>query len=265
MFKSNIKIVSFSKYDLSIFVKKLFLGIRYYKNSTLLYTSTEAAVGPLYVDTSFNTTASQLNEVYLFSTGEYELSAPFVVNTAGTVPLIGINPVTDDDIIDNTEDNASVYVTGTASNVIDGAVVTLSANGNTYTGNINQGAWTLSLPASDVQSLLATTTLIAQTLVDGNSITASRTVTHDVTLPAILLTSNNITDPSAIIPVSILFREAVTDLEISDFVVQGGSLTNLTTSNGGQVGPTYTNRLPPQVPVPPPIPASLVFSESKAL
>ena len=72
-------------------------------------------------------------------------------------------------------------------------------------------------------------------MVGGNTYTANRTVTRDITLPAINFIggATSFTDVSVTTQVAILFREAVTDLELEDFFVEAGSLSNLSSSDGG--------------------------------
>ena len=50
-------------------IERIGAGVRYYKNSTLLYTSLEVSTGSLYVDTSFNTPGSVLSDIYLHEYG----------------------------------------------------------------------------------------------------------------------------------------------------------------------------------------------------
>ena len=60
-----------------------------------------------------------------------------------------------DDIINTSEDDAPVLISGTTTGVEDGQSVSLSLNGKTYPALVNANSWSLSLPAADAQALPA--------------------------------------------------------------------------------------------------------------
>ncbi|MDC1285725.1 Ig-like domain-containing protein, partial [Flavobacteriaceae bacterium] len=211
-------------------------GIRYYKNSTLLYTSLTASTGTLYVDTSFNTPGSVLSDLYIHEFG-FATTPVYTVNTAGTTPELDMNAITGDDVIDNTEDNRTLFVSGTATNVLDGTTVNFTANGVAYSATVNANMWSVNIPSIAVATLPTSSAFIATVVIDGVNFTANRTVTRDISLPSINFIggATSFTDPSVATQVAILFREAVSDLEVEDFFVEGGTLSNLVTSDNGTI------------------------------
>jgi hypothetical protein len=105
-----------------------------------------------------------------------------------TAPVIAINVVSGDDIVNAVEDNSPVTINGT-TDAEDGQVVTVVLNGNTYTATVSSGTWTLDIPSLDAQVLNTTETISADVSnVAGNPATqATRDITHDVTAPVIAI------------------------------------------------------------------------------
>ncbi|MDB9836258.1 Ig-like domain-containing protein [Flavobacteriaceae bacterium] len=215
-------------------IERIGAGVRYYKNSTLLYTSLTASSGTLYVDTSFNAPGSVLTDIYLHEFG-FATTPAYAVNTAGTIPALGMNVVAGDDVIDNTEDELSLFVSGTATNVIDGTALNLTVNGVSYATTISANAWSVTIPNAAVAVLPTSNVFNAAVVVNGTTYMADRTVTRDINLPALNFIggATNFTDPSVSTQIAILFREAVTDFEIEDFFVEGATLSNLASTDGG--------------------------------
>ncbi|MDB9899786.1 Ig-like domain-containing protein, partial [Flavobacteriaceae bacterium] len=215
-------------------IERIGAGVRYYKNSTLLYTSLTASVGTLYVDTSFNAPGSVLSDIYLREFG-FAATAEYAVNTAGTTPMLGMNAVAGDDVIDNVEDDQMLVVSGTATNVTDGTALSLTVNSVSYPTTVNANAWSATISSTAVSNLPASGAFVAQVTINGSPYIANRTVTRDTNRPAINFIggATSFTDPSATTQVEILFREAVTGLAAGDFSVENGTLGNLSTSDAG--------------------------------
>ena len=71
-----------------------------------------------------------------------------------TAPVISINVISGDDIINGTEDDSPVTISGTSGGAEVGQTVTVSLSGKTYTTTVQSGgAWTLDVPAVDIQAL----------------------------------------------------------------------------------------------------------------
>ena len=104
-------------------------------------------------------------------------------------PTITINAIATDDIINATEDQTPVAITGTTTGVEDNQIVTVTLNGKTYTATVTSNAWTVSVPAADAQALPATNTVTADvTDLAGNpAVQATHTVAHDAIAPTITI------------------------------------------------------------------------------
>jgi ribosomal protein L18E len=106
-----------------------------------------------------------------------------------TLPSVTINPVTGDDIINSSEDDAPVLITGTTTLAENGSTLVLSLNGKLYNAAVNNGTWQISLPALDAQALDASEVVSAQvTNAAGNtSAPATRTISHTTSKPTITI------------------------------------------------------------------------------
>ncbi|WP_299326611.1 hypothetical protein, partial [uncultured Maribacter sp.] len=106
-----------------------------------------------------------------------------------TNPVITINVVAVDDIINATEDDSPVTISGTTTNVEDGQIATVVLNGTTYSPVVTGNAWTFDITALEAQALDATETITADVSNDaGNPATqATRDITHIVTTPVITI------------------------------------------------------------------------------
>ena len=101
-------------------------------------------------------------------------------------PTISINPIAGDDIINASEDDAPVLISGKTTLVEDGATLTLSLNGNTYTALVSNNSWSLSIPAVDAQALDAAELVSAQVINKaGDKASAERNLSHSGTAPSI--------------------------------------------------------------------------------
>ncbi|MFO6298552.1 Ig-like domain-containing protein [Rahnella selenatireducens] len=107
--------------------------------------------------------------------------------TVDTVsPVLTINTVAADDVINATEKGEALTVSGTSDGA-DGTVVTLNFNGQNYTATVTNGVWTLNVPAADVAKLgEADYTLTASsTDAAGNTGNTTHVVLVDSSLPTV--------------------------------------------------------------------------------
>ncbi|XTZ39364.1 Ig-like domain-containing protein [Salmonella enterica] len=110
-------------------------------------------------------------------------------------PTISINnTVAQDDVINALEHNQALDITGSSSHLAAGAVVTVSFNGKTYTGSVdNNGNWKVTVPQADVQALNDTSAnnpyVITATAQDPaqNPASATHDVTVDTSAPTLVL------------------------------------------------------------------------------
>ncbi len=146
-----------------------------------------AADADTTVDGSVTTTDTAGNSASATDTQVYS------VNT--TAPAIVINTVAVDDIINATEDDSPVTISGTTTNVEDGQIATVVLNGTTYSPVVTAGVWTFDITALEAQALDATETIIADVSNDaGNPATqATRDIQYDATLPVPVLEIDDIT------------------------------------------------------------------------
>ncbi|MBO0594002.1 type 1 secretion protein, partial [Cellulophaga sp. E16_2] len=106
-----------------------------------------------------------------------------------TTPEITIDVVAVDDIINATEDDSPVTISGTTTDVEDGQVATVTLNGTTYSPIVTGNVWTFDITAIEAQALDATETITADVSnASGNAaVQATRDIEHDVTTPVITI------------------------------------------------------------------------------
>ncbi|CDK45176.1 FIG00642489: hypothetical protein [Escherichia coli IS1] len=119
------------------------------------------------------------------NTGSQSLTV--TVNTAA--PLIGINSIAGDDVINASEKGADLQITGTSDQPVNTAI-TVTLNGQNYTTTTDaSGNWSVTVPASAVTALGQAnyTVTAAVTSNIGNSNTASHNVLVDSALPGVTI------------------------------------------------------------------------------
>ncbi|WP_416208403.1 Ig-like domain-containing protein [Enterobacter sp. D2] len=117
-------------------------------------------------------------------------SATHGVEVNLTAPVLTIDTVSGDDVINNAEKNQDLTISGTASGLAAGAVVTVMLNGKAYSAQVdNNGKWTTTVPANEVGQLgeaLYTVTASATDSV-GNNTSTSHTVNVESVLPGVIV------------------------------------------------------------------------------
>ncbi|MES0824999.1 Ig-like domain-containing protein [Ruegeria sp. SCP11] len=98
--------------------------------------------------------------------GNVSVPASASVSVDLTGPSVAISPLSVGAVLNAAEAGSDLTISGTTSNVEDGQQVTISLNGQTYTGTVSGGGWSVTVPAVDLG-----------TLADGGSFT----ITADVT------------------------------------------------------------------------------------
>ncbi|ADO10259.1 Putative AT-2 family transporter precursor [Pantoea vagans C9-1] len=109
------------------------------------------------------------------------ISAPLTVDTG--VPVLTVNPIATDGIINAAETASDLTVSGT---VAPGSSVSLVLNGETYSATVAaDGSWTATVPAADLQQLTdgRYDLNVTVTSVSGNVATTPLPVTVDTTAP----------------------------------------------------------------------------------
>ncbi|HGZ0580318.1 TPA: Ig-like domain-containing protein [Escherichia coli] len=105
-----------------------------------------------------------------------------------TVPVLTINTVSGDDIINAAEHGQALVISGSSTGGEAGDVITITLNSKTYTTTLDaSGNWSVGVPAADVTALGSGPQTITAAITDaaGNSDDASRTVTVNLTSPTI--------------------------------------------------------------------------------
>ncbi|WP_242658872.1 Ig-like domain-containing protein, partial [Enterobacter genomosp. O] len=117
-------------------------------------------------------------------------SATHEVNVNLTAPVLTIDTVSGDDVINNAEKTQDLTISGTASGLAAGAVVTVMLNGKAYSAMVDSnGKWTTTVPADQVGALgeaLYTVTASATDSV-GNNTSTSHTVNVESVLPGVIV------------------------------------------------------------------------------
>ena len=107
-----------------------------------------------------------------------------------TAPVLTIDVISGDDVINSTEKTQELTLSGTASGLAVGTVVTVMLNGKAYSATVDiNGQWTTTVPADQVGALgeaLYTVTASATDSV-GNSTSTSHTVNVESVLPGVTI------------------------------------------------------------------------------
>ena len=146
------------------------------------------------------------------------VSHPFTVDL--TAVAISINTVASDDVINAAEKGTNLTLSGSTSGIENGQTVTVTLNGATYTGNVQEdGSWSVSVPTSALVALTASNYTVSATVNDkaGNPGSASHNLAIDTTAP--VLTINTVAGD-----------DIINDAEHAQALVISG------TSTGGEAG-----------------------------
>ncbi|EPF1232682.1 Ig-like domain-containing protein [Enterobacter ludwigii] len=107
-----------------------------------------------------------------------------------TAPVLTIDTVSDDDVINSTDKTQDLTLTGSASGLAAGAIVTVMLNGKAYSATVDDnGLWTATVPADQVGALgeaIYTLTASATDAV-GNSTSVTHTVNVESVLPGVTI------------------------------------------------------------------------------
>jgi len=100
-------------------------------------------------------------------------------------PVLAIDTIAGDDIINSSEDDAPLEITGTTTGLADGRLVALTVGDTTYLAFVAGGLWSATVDAFVLQGLAATSTVTADASdAAGNAaVQATRSVAHDADAP----------------------------------------------------------------------------------
>ncbi|EOX7394688.1 Ig-like domain-containing protein [Enterobacter quasiroggenkampii] len=106
-----------------------------------------------------------------------------------TAPVIAINTLAVDDVINATEKGQDLQVSGT-SNQPDGTTITVTLNGISYTATTDaSGNWSVTVPAANVSALGEASYVVTASVTDaaGNSASTGHSVLVDSALPQVTI------------------------------------------------------------------------------
>lgn len=130
-----------------------------------------------------------VNAVSALADGNYTLTAsltdaagnqtttPLEISVDDSAGILTVNPISGDGQLNAIESQSPLVISGTASNVAEGTVITVTLNGQTYTGTTGaNGAWSVNIPAEALQALTdGTATLtVSMTDADGHAISTTK-------------------------------------------------------------------------------------------
>ncbi|MGM8810553.1 Ig-like domain-containing protein [Enterobacter cloacae] len=160
-------------------------------------------------------------------------SATHNVEVNLTAPVLTIDTVSGDDVINSTEKTQDLTITGTATGLTAGAVVTVMLNGKAYSATVDDnGLWSTTVPASEVGQLGEALYSVTASATDsvGNSASTSHTVNVESVLPGVII--NTVAGDDVINA-----AELATGQTISGTVVNAEAGNTVTVTLGGN---TYT-------------------------
>lgn len=104
-----------------------------------------------------------------------------VLASEANLPTITIDKVAGDDVINSTEHNQPLVISGTSNHLVAGETINITLNGKPYTAIVgDDGKWSTTVPAADVQALQNQEYTITAT---GNDVAENvATGTHQVTV-----------------------------------------------------------------------------------
>ncbi|HAT7729760.1 TPA: Ig-like domain-containing protein [Enterobacter cloacae] len=111
------------------------------------------------------------------------------VTVSLTAPVIAINTLAGDDVINAIEKGEDLLLSGT-SNQPDGTAITVTLNGISYTATTDaSGNWSVTVPAANVSALGEASYTVTASVTDtaGNSASASHNVLVDSALPVVTI------------------------------------------------------------------------------
>ncbi|WP_370972126.1 Ig-like domain-containing protein [Enterobacter wuhouensis] len=132
-------------------------------------------------DASVQVSVSNVNGNSASAGREYSVDA--------TAPSVTINTIATDDILNATEAQSDLAISGT-STAEAGQTVTVSLNGKDYTATVSaDGSWTLNVPAADLAGLTDGSVTVTASVSDkaGNPASVDHNLAVDVTVPAVTI------------------------------------------------------------------------------
>ncbi|MGV2988222.1 VCBS domain-containing protein, partial [Vibrio sp. E150_011] len=152
-------------------------------------------------------------------TGEHT----YYIDTEAPFPIISVDNVTSDNIINAAESGSMVDVTGTVTGDYNtGDTLTLEVDGHTHTAQVNaDGSFSIPVPGAELQGAQQLSVEITTTDLAGNTVTPTPTVKHydvDIDKPNLTIGLTDITGDNSLDLGEQNLTEASHQLEISGHV-----------------------------------------------
>ena len=128
-------------------------------------------------------------------------------NSDGTIfietdnPTITLDAISNDDYINAVEAGSDLIITGTTKHIEDDQTVTVTLNGNTYTGTVSSNAFSITIPSTAIGALTDGTTYSVEVSTEdiyGNSVNDTREITLDTTVPTTTITIDSISEDTGL-------------------------------------------------------------------
>ncbi|EMN3918185.1 Ig-like domain-containing protein, partial [Citrobacter farmeri] len=140
-------------------------------------------------DLSGLTDGSARVEVSVSNAAGNSASATHDYSVDTTAPVITISTLAADDILNATEAQADLVITGTTT-APAGQTVTVTINGNDYTAQVQaNGSWSVTVPAAAAGALTTGTVTASVADAAGNTGSASHALTVDTTSPGVTIST----------------------------------------------------------------------------
>jgi hypothetical protein len=118
-----------------------------------------------------------------------EVSTLSGLKTIAALPVILIDPIASDDLLNIAEAGLPLVITGSVTNVADGTAIKISINSKDYFAQVNNQEWTVNIPQADVSSLtLSSYSVTALVEKFTQPYTQTRVLATDLTAPALAIT-----------------------------------------------------------------------------
>ncbi|MFG6666888.1 Ig-like domain-containing protein [Halomonas sp. HNIBRBA4712] len=153
-----------------------------------------------------------------------------------STPTVTIDPLTGDNIVNAQNIANGLEVTGTVEGAPVGAPVTLAIAGATFEGVVENGSWSVSIPASFLRDIDGNTVELVATVANevGNvGASAPVDVVIDTLAPtATIAISDTLIGAGDEALVTFTFSEPIENFTLADVAVTGGTLVDLASENG---------------------------------
>ncbi len=126
-------------------------------------------------------------------------------------------------------------ISGTTTGVEDGQVLTVTLNGKDYQATVSGNAWSVAVPAADVQALAEGNHSVTANVTNAVGVAAaeaSKAIIHS-TAPLTITLDDTALTAGETATVTFTFHEAVTGFDNSDITVEGGTLSTVTSADDG--------------------------------